>query len=178
MTALRCPFSGRPSDDRSRACCAGPDPEQRDGGEPERHDRAERPADPRRPLGLDGKQRHEVTRQATDGMRSRGSGSQRTLCWRKKDSNPRSPARETTLRDCLLIEEVRFALDSPLEGDGFEPSVPRQKDLCKHPDRRRSAGVIGMLVNPKFADAETQSREALAAALTLGLQLHIVTGDS
>jgi glucose/arabinose dehydrogenase len=39
-------------------------------------------------------------------------------------SNPRSPARETTLRDCLLIDEVRFALDSPLEGEGFEPSVP------------------------------------------------------
>ena len=43
------------------------------------------------------------------------------------DSNPRSPARETTLQDCLLIEEVRFALDSPLEGTGFEPSVPRQQ---------------------------------------------------
>jgi hypothetical protein len=25
-----------------------------------------------------------------------------------------------------LIEEVRFASDSPLEGDGFEPSVPRK----------------------------------------------------
>ena len=24
------------------------------------------------------------------------------------------------------IEEVRFARDSPLEGDGFEPSVPRK----------------------------------------------------
>ena len=24
-----------------------------------------------------------------------------------------------------MIEEVRFALDSPLEGDGFELSVPR-----------------------------------------------------
>jgi hypothetical protein len=24
-----------------------------------------------------------------------------------------------------LLEEVRFARDSPLEGDGFEPSVPR-----------------------------------------------------
>jgi hypothetical protein len=74
--------------------------------------------------------------------------------------------------------EFTAETDSALEGDGFEPSVPRQKDLCKHPDRRRSAGVIGMLVNPKFADAETQSREALAAALTLGLQLHIVTGGS
>src|SRR5260370_21732259 len=31
--------------------------------------------------------------------------------WREKDSNPRSPARETTLRDCLLIEKVRFAAD-------------------------------------------------------------------
>ena len=27
------------------------------------------------------------------------------------------------------IEEVRFARDSPLEGDGFEPSVPRQSAL-------------------------------------------------
>ena len=25
------------------------------------------------------------------------------------------------------IEEVRFARDSPLEGDGFEPSVPRKE---------------------------------------------------
>ena len=37
-----------------------------------------------------------------------------------------------------LIEEVRFARDSPVEGDGFEPSVPRQKDVCKHRDGRRS----------------------------------------
>ena len=28
-----------------------------------------------------------------------------------------------------LIEEVRFARDSPVEGDGFEPSVPRKRDL-------------------------------------------------
>jgi hypothetical protein len=77
----------------------GPDPEQRHGGEPERHDRAERPADPRRPLGLDGKQRHEVTRQATDGMRSRASGSQRTLCWSKVDSNSRSPVIGTMIFD-------------------------------------------------------------------------------
>jgi hypothetical protein len=26
-----------------------------------------------------------------------------------------------------LIEGVRFVLDSPLEGDGFEPSVPRDR---------------------------------------------------
>ena len=44
---------------------------------------------------------------------------------------PSVPRRETTLRDCLLIEEVRFAPDSALEGDGFEPSVPRQKDCEK-----------------------------------------------
>jgi hypothetical protein len=35
------------------------------------------------------------------------------------DSNHRFPASG---------QEVRFALDSPLEGAGFEPSVPRQKD--------------------------------------------------
>jgi hypothetical protein len=28
-----------------------------------------------------------------------------------------------------MIEEVRFAEDSPLEGDGFEPSVPRERSL-------------------------------------------------
>ena len=33
------------------------------------------------------------------------------------------------------MEEVKFAYDSLLEGDGFEPSVPRQQDLCK--DRNR-----------------------------------------
>ena len=27
-----------------------------------------------------------------------------------------------------VIEEVRFAIDSPLEGEGFEPSVPRDRD--------------------------------------------------
>jgi hypothetical protein len=29
-----------------------------------------------------------------------------------------------------LIGEVRFATDSPLEGDGFEPSVPRKFLWC------------------------------------------------
>src|SRR6202171_4440287 len=38
--------------------------------------------------------------------------------------------RHEVRRSCraALIEEVRFARDSPLEGDGFEPSVPREKD--------------------------------------------------
>jgi hypothetical protein len=27
-----------------------------------------------------------------------------------------------------MIQEIEFAPDSPLEGDGFELSVPRQKD--------------------------------------------------
>jgi hypothetical protein len=32
----------------------------------------------------------------------------------------------------------RISRDSPLEGEGFEPSVPRQQDLRKHRDRPRS----------------------------------------
>ena len=36
-----------------------------------------------------------VARQATDGMRPRGSGSQRTLCWREMDSNHRSLSRRS-----------------------------------------------------------------------------------
>jgi putative ABC transport system substrate-binding protein len=37
-----------------------------------------------------------------------------------------------------------------------------------------TAAMIGMLVNPNWVDAETQSREAQEAAHTLGLQLQIV----
>ena len=33
-----------------------------------------------------------------------------------------------------MIEEVRFALDSLLEGDGFDPSVPRED--CQRPVMR------------------------------------------
>jgi putative tryptophan/tyrosine transport system substrate-binding protein len=40
------------------------------------------------------------------------------------------------------------------------------------------ATVIGMLLNPNFADAETQSREAREAARTLGLQLDILNASS
>jgi hypothetical protein len=36
-----------------------------------------------------------------------------------------APARESTLAFLRgILEEVRFALDSPLEGTGFEPSAP------------------------------------------------------
>jgi hypothetical protein len=51
----------------------------------------------------------------TASDKARKSGSHVTRRWREKDSNPRSPAREVTLRDSLLIEEVRFAADSSLE---------------------------------------------------------------
>jgi hypothetical protein len=43
-------------------------------------------------------------------------------------------------------EEVRFARDSPLEGDGFELPVPRHSKLCD-PDRgmrpRKSVRTLG-----------------------------------
>jgi putative ABC transport system substrate-binding protein len=41
-----------------------------------------------------------------------------------------------------------------------------------------TAAVIGMLVNPNWVDAETQSREAQEAAHTLGLQLQIVRASN
>ena len=40
------------------------------------------------------------------------------------------------------------------------------------------ASVVGMLVNPNFADAETQSREAREAAVALRLQLNILNASS
>jgi hypothetical protein len=39
-----------------------------------------------------------------------------------------------------LIEEVRFALDSPLEGDGSEPSVPREEEIGP-PLKKKAAGI-------------------------------------
>src|SRR5580704_10683775 len=42
--------------------------------------------------------------------------------------------------------EIRFAHDSALEGGGFEPSVPRQKDLCKRSPATASTG--GAQLNP------------------------------
>src|ERR1700732_560805 len=81
--------------------------------------------------------------------------------WREKDSNPRSPARETTLRDCLLIEEVRFALDSPLEGAGFEPSVPLAAS-GRRGGRRGSATLPATRAPPpkvRFATDSSLERE-------------------
>jgi hypothetical protein len=44
-----------------------------------------------------------------------------------------APARESTLAFLRgILEEVRFALDSPLEGDGFEPPVPRRLAPAAH----------------------------------------------
>ena len=39
-------------------------------------------------------------------------------------ANPAAAATPTAHLRRQLIEELRFARDSPLEGDGFEPSVP------------------------------------------------------
>ena len=41
-----------------------------------------------------------------------------------------------------------------------------------------NAAVIGMLVNPNFPDAESQSKDVKEAARTLGQQVHIVNANS
>jgi hypothetical protein len=42
-------------------------------------------------------------------------------------ANPAAAATPTAHLRRQLIEELTFARDSPLEGDGFEPSVPHKK---------------------------------------------------
>ena len=42
-----------------------------------------------------------------------------------------------------VLEEVWFARDSPLEGDGFEPSVPRLGDLSYHAGSRLRDEILG-----------------------------------
>ena len=73
--------------------------------------------------------------------------------------------------------KLGFAPDSPLEGGGFEPSVPRQKDLCKRSPATASTG--GAQLNPGVRffghwleynepaakDAEEKTRAFLAANL-------------
>ena len=39
-----------------------------------------------------------------------------------------NPGAQHAGRVAFAAEEIRFALDSALEGDGFEPSVPRVMD--------------------------------------------------
>ena len=62
------------------------------------------------------------------------SGPHETRRWREKDSNPRSPARETTLRDRLLIEEVRFAEDSPVGGGDSNPRSLSEREVPHAPN--------------------------------------------
>ena len=67
---------------------------------------------------------------------TRKSGSQRARCWREHDAeghrysfgNGIAELPDSRIRGRRRRMGVRFALDSLLEGDGFEPSVPRQKD--------------------------------------------------
>jgi hypothetical protein len=91
------------------------------------------------------------------------SGSHQTPCWRNRDSNLRSPpgpppggpyatasvAPPGGLRKALRIEtrygapqrcRANFVADSLLEGNGFEPSVPREIGLRSGSVNRRQTG--------------------------------------
>jgi hypothetical protein len=101
-----------------------------------------------RALGLSADRAENAARKrALFGALIEESGSHMTRRWREQDSNPRSPERETGQRSSaapILIaerrqkdpEEVRFAADSPLEGDGFEPSVPLTEAMGSPAERR------------------------------------------
>jgi hypothetical protein len=65
---------------------------------------------------------------------------------------------EDRQRPLDLIEKVRFAIDSALEGIGFEPSVPR-----KAPDIL----VVSGLVRALFPSAENQAKATCAGPETL-----------
>jgi hypothetical protein len=51
------------------------------------------------------------------------------LCWLKRAAGGQVPARARNLRnDYERPAEGTAETDSPLEGEGFEPSVPRRRD--------------------------------------------------
>ena len=85
------------------------------------------------------------------GMSMSSSGSHATPRWRKPDSNSQSHPRERVSFDdkptqipkamswadersaATMIQEIEFAPDSPLEGDGFELPVPREMTTIFEP---------------------------------------------
>jgi hypothetical protein len=54
--------------------------------------------------------------------------------------------------DGMPTRKLRFAGDSPLEGDGFEPSVPRKEPHANAFKRRCSAPVCGVAHDDRDAD--------------------------
>ena len=74
-----------------------------------------------------------------------------------------------------MIEEVRFAMDSPLEGDGFEPSVPRKKQpflaaplvpVIRLPQQKPALSCQGPMVRIRFPPPESQAKSVDRAALS------------
>ena len=59
-----------------------------------------------------------------------------------------------------LIEEVKFASDSPLEGDGFEPSVPGRETVNPIVGDGTACSKTGadLLGNRKFESISLQER--------------------
>jgi hypothetical protein len=86
------------------------------------------------------------------------------------------PIRQATACNCLgnchrppparaLIEGVGFAADSPLEEDGFEPSVPRQKGVCKSAISSFLAIATMAIRRVRPCNVPTRSRNHSASAL-------------
>jgi hypothetical protein len=64
-----------------------------------------------------------------DGFSVRRTGARKRAGHRARQPIPEPLPRMRAVKEAFLREEVRFAPDSPLEGEGFEPSVPRERDL-------------------------------------------------
>jgi len=82
------------------------------------------------------------------------------------------------------VDPVKFGLVSSLNRPGGNitgitpfTSVLGPKRVQMLHDLVPNAAVIGMLVNPNYADAENQIAEAREAAVTLGLQLNILNAS-
>jgi hypothetical protein len=88
--------------------------------------------------------------------------------------------------DAGILRGTESSHDSPLEGDGFEPSVPRQKDLCKGSppiastggaDRRESgesADLAPSLRHPKLVERLDGVRDAAGENSGCGVALQVL----
>jgi hypothetical protein len=79
-----------------------------------------------------------------------------------------------------LIEEVRFAVDSPLEGDGFEPWSPAasggaRRDRRRHRERLSPPLGLGRLTRRDFVAIGPVSQGGRSGAnVLLDRDLHIL----
>ena len=94
----------------------------------------------------------------TNRIRTIGPASGKVVDAKFQRSDPGRSNTDFERRSASWTPRDQFVDDSALEGEGFEPSVPVRKDVCKHRDRRRSRAVGAQIGGENLAPLRDQRR--------------------